>query len=427
MVKRNILSNDAIKWQGEQAYTNKEFLISKDEGFRPVNNFNGPDGSLYVVDMHRGIIQHKTYLTGYLRQQYLDKGLDSIVGMGRILRLGKALNPLPKLNIGSWQDQQLIDSLASKNIWMRNRAQQHLVYRGTENTVKLLLKTAEKSNHPKQLLHCYYALDGLNSFKDHFINNKNLGAYPKLAAITLKLAVDNKITLTENQYNRLASLDNRMVDYYLGYYLAKNTGNHLDSRWLALVKKYNDSTWFTEPLLVHSFNKEAAFLKSEYTTVVPNTLHWLDSLKKIQLKKRGEFTANQDHLTRGRTLFNRHCATCHGPDGAGIENLAPPLLQSNYLTEPKERFLAVMLYGLSGPVTVNGKTYDYGISMPGIGGSTELTDQNIKDIGNYMRNAFTNEPKQDVDLKTITKLRNLDRPLDQTFTETELHDTFKND
>ncbi|TKD59196.1 hypothetical protein [Flavobacterium sp. ASW18X] len=94
LVKRNILRNDALRWQGEQAYTNKEFLISNDEGFRPVNNFNGPDGSLYVVDMHRGIIQHKTYLTGYLRQQYLDKGLDSIVGMGRILRLGKQLKPL---------------------------------------------------------------------------------------------------------------------------------------------------------------------------------------------------------------------------------------------------------------------------------------------------------------------------------------------
>src|SRR2546430_11151896 len=37
--------------------------------FRSVNLFNGPDGALYVVDLSRGIVQHRIYITSFLRQQ----------------------------------------------------------------------------------------------------------------------------------------------------------------------------------------------------------------------------------------------------------------------------------------------------------------------------------------------------------------------
>ena len=36
-----------------------EFLASTDERFRPVYLSNAPDGTLYIVDMYRGIIQHR--------------------------------------------------------------------------------------------------------------------------------------------------------------------------------------------------------------------------------------------------------------------------------------------------------------------------------------------------------------------------------
>ncbi len=48
-----------------------EFLASTDERFRPVNLSLAPDGTLYVVDMYRGIIQHKGYMTEYLRDYVL--------------------------------------------------------------------------------------------------------------------------------------------------------------------------------------------------------------------------------------------------------------------------------------------------------------------------------------------------------------------
>ena len=64
---------------------------STDETFRPVNLNNAPDGTMYIVDFHRGIIQHKTYLTSYLLDQYVEKGLDTIKHYGRITKENKRI------------------------------------------------------------------------------------------------------------------------------------------------------------------------------------------------------------------------------------------------------------------------------------------------------------------------------------------------
>ena len=47
------------------AYKKGEILASWDERFRPVNMLGGPDGTLYVVDMYRGVVQEAVYWTDY--------------------------------------------------------------------------------------------------------------------------------------------------------------------------------------------------------------------------------------------------------------------------------------------------------------------------------------------------------------------------
>ena len=87
LIKRNILSDDGYVVIGKEAYKNKEFLASEDERFRPVNLSNGPDGALYVVDMYRGIIQHKTYLTPYLKNEIKERRLTRPLNCGRIYKI----------------------------------------------------------------------------------------------------------------------------------------------------------------------------------------------------------------------------------------------------------------------------------------------------------------------------------------------------
>ncbi|MGS0524490.1 DUF7133 domain-containing protein [Zobellia nedashkovskayae] len=69
LIKRNVLTFTGDSTIAKQAYENKEFLTSTDEGFRPVNLNNGPDGSMFVTDMHRGMIGHHAYLSPYLKKK----------------------------------------------------------------------------------------------------------------------------------------------------------------------------------------------------------------------------------------------------------------------------------------------------------------------------------------------------------------------
>ena len=75
-------SNTDIKPIPIPIWKKREFLASTDERFRPVNGTFGPDGCLYVVDFHRGVIQHKKFLTSYLRRQSEERELDKHIGYG---------------------------------------------------------------------------------------------------------------------------------------------------------------------------------------------------------------------------------------------------------------------------------------------------------------------------------------------------------
>jgi hypothetical protein len=70
-----------------KAYDNAEFLASTDERFRPVFISNAPDGTLYIVDMYRGIIQDRASTTLYLRDHITRAKLDQPTGLGRIYRV----------------------------------------------------------------------------------------------------------------------------------------------------------------------------------------------------------------------------------------------------------------------------------------------------------------------------------------------------
>jgi len=74
LVKRFSLEEEQGKISAKPTSEGSEFLVSNDETFRPVNLNNGPDGALYVVDMRRAIIQHRAYMTSYLKELIIERG-----------------------------------------------------------------------------------------------------------------------------------------------------------------------------------------------------------------------------------------------------------------------------------------------------------------------------------------------------------------
>ncbi len=140
-----------------------EFLASTDERFRPVDVATGPDGFLYIVDMYRGILQHKVFVTTYLRKQILERGLDTPVGLGRIYRVvhesSSASRAAPRLS--EYSQVELVEALASRNGWIRDTAQRLLVDAGTlsEDAREALVRTA---THGSEIpaIHALWTLEG---------------------------------------------------------------------------------------------------------------------------------------------------------------------------------------------------------------------------------------------------------------------------
>src|SRR5204863_2577312 len=87
LVSRIVLNDDGTTIKAKKAYERSEFLAATDERFRPVYLSNAPDGTLYLVDMYRGIIQHRGFITEYLRDHILSRSLEQTIGHGRIWRV----------------------------------------------------------------------------------------------------------------------------------------------------------------------------------------------------------------------------------------------------------------------------------------------------------------------------------------------------
>ena len=121
-----------------KAYERGEFIASTDERFRPVYLSSAPDGTLYVVDLYRGIVQHRGFITEYLRDQILSRSLEQPIGRGRIWRVvhdTTRRGPNPALSHAP-RPRALVEALSHPNGWWRDTAQQLLVQRNDKSAVE---------------------------------------------------------------------------------------------------------------------------------------------------------------------------------------------------------------------------------------------------------------------------------------------------
>lgn len=72
--------------------------------------------------------------------------------------------------------------------------------------------------------------------------------------------------------------------------------------------------------------------------------------------------ADFDWIDQGRSVYNANCASCHGPQGAGIPGAFPPVSGHTSdlfnLDDGPAYLIDVMLYGLQGEIVVDGATYN---------------------------------------------------------------------
>ena len=97
--------------------------------------------------------------------------------------------------------------------------------------------------------------------------------------------------------------------------------------------------------------------------------------------------ASTDELmAKGEAAFLANCAACHQPNGQGLPGAFPPLAGSDYLKGDRKQVMAAALFGLSGPITVNG--VDYNGVMPSLG---HLTDADLAAALTYVFGSWGND------------------------------------
>lgn len=90
-------------------------------------------------------------------------------------------------------------------------------------------------------------------------------------------------------------------------------------------------------------------------------------------------------IEQGSTLYSSKCSSCHMVNGNGIQGVYPPLTGADSLMKDIPRLVASILEGVEGTTKVNGVEYN------GTMQSYSLTDKEVADLLNYMRNSWGNE------------------------------------
>ena len=99
----------------------------------------------------------------------------------------------------------------------------------------------------------------------------------------------------------------------------------------------------------------------------------------------------QEQYLAGQKIYHRegHCVTCHQPHGQGLDPAFPSIAKSPWVNTDENRLIKLSLFGLMGPVEINGKKYDGTVPMTPFGGM--LNDEELASVLTFVRNSFGNQ------------------------------------
>ena len=92
----------------------------------------------------------------------------------------------------------------------------------------------------------------------------------------------------------------------------------------------------------------------------------------------------EQSIADGEEIYTDFCLQCHMTNGKGVPGSFPPLANSDYLNNIDQSIHAIK-FGLKGPITVNGKSYNSNMINQG------LDDEEIADVMNYILRSWGNE------------------------------------
>ena len=228
LIHRRTLSPDGATFRSQRADTETEFVRTTDTWFRPVNCVHAPDGTLYVLDMSREVIESIHIAHDVVAHLDLTSGRDR----GRIYRLAPpGFEPPPQPRLSTASTAKLVEYLEHPGGWWRDTASRLIHERQDHSVVELLRRRLVESPTDTGRLHVLWALEGLAALesddlaaaladaspgvREHAVRlaESRIASQPALARAVLKLADDPALRVRFQVAFTLGELDDpRAVD-----------------------------------------------------------------------------------------------------------------------------------------------------------------------------------------------------------------------
>ena len=390
--------------QLQNVYPRSEFIRSLDPLFRPADVTTGPDGTIYIADMYRGMIEGAEWAKEgtYLRQKISQYQLDKITGHGRIWRLtyDGMSRDATRPRMLSETPAQLVAHLSHPNGWWRDTAQQLLVLKQDRSVVPALQGLVRTSKDPLARFHALWTLEGLSALSAQLTRELLADPDPRVriqalrASESLYKAGDHSF---DADYRRLASDANTdvVIQAMLTMNLLKTPETSIAVKSAMDGNKARGVQFVAERILNPpggGRGRAGAALNAE----------------------------QQSSLDRGGSIYTEVCFACHGSDGRGTptpgaaagNTLAPSLAGSPRVNGHRDYSIKAVMHGLVGPL--DDRTYPQ--VMVAMGSNK---DQWIADVVSYVRNSFGNSSGL-VTVPDVARVRAITSNRKAPWTATEL-------
>ena len=93
----------------------------------------------------------------------------------------------------------------------------------------------------------------------------------------------------------------------------------------------------------------------------------------------------RQYMASGKKLYEDNCANCHQSDGSGLRRLYPPLKNSDYFKNDRQKILCVIRYGMKGEIRVNGIPFNQEMPL-----NDQLVNLDLAEISTYVISTFGN-------------------------------------
>lgn len=379
-----------------------EFIRSTDLCFRPLNMVTAPDGTLYIVDMYRGIIQEGAWVNegSYLRSVVRQHSFDKVIGRGRIWRLvHTSTKSAPQPKMFSASSAELVGFLDHPNGWWRETAQKLLVLGKDRGPIPALLQLARENRNYLGRLHALWTLEGLGAADAAVFQAALQDAHPAVRAAAIRVG------------EALVQGGDKTVGADL-----LRAANDPDP--LVVVQSMLTAQRLDLPGFGATIKKLVATTNAEGVKAIANQiLH-----PKAPQPAPPRFTAEENKIiATGAEIFNMMCFTCHGPDGKGVvmegaapgTMLAPPLAGSKTVNGHPDGTIKVLLHGMVGEI--DEKKYEGQMMVP----MADNDDQWIAAVLSYVRNSFDNHASI-ITEQNVARVRAANRTRTEPWTIAEL-------